>query len=76
MSILDRLIRREEPQPSNPVLEVSMLARKHIRDIMPIEEAVYPKPWTAKVFSEEIDMMMRGRRHYVVAHIGRDLVGY
>jgi ribosomal-protein-alanine N-acetyltransferase len=76
MSILDRLIRREEPQPTNPVLEVSMLARKHIRDIMPIEEAVYPKPWTAKVFSEEIDMMMRGRRHYVVAHIGRDLVGY
>jgi hypothetical protein len=27
MSILDRLIRREEPQPTNPVLEVSMLAR-------------------------------------------------
>ena len=36
MSILDRLIRREEPQLTNPVLEVSMLARKHIRDIMPI----------------------------------------
>jgi ribosomal-protein-alanine N-acetyltransferase len=26
--------------------------------------------------AEEIDMMMRGRRHYVVAHIGRELVGY
>ena len=60
----------------NPVLEIVTMQRKHIRDIMPIENAVYPRPWTEKVFAEEIEMMGRGRRHYVVAHVGKVLVGY
>ena len=81
MSIIDRLIKKIDPanmqqQLGNPVLEVSRMQRRHIRDIMPIEEVVYPKPWTAKVFADEIEMMNRGHRYYVVAHIGRDLVGY
>jgi len=60
----------------NPVLEIVTMQRKHVRDIMPIENSVYPRPWTEKVFAEEIEMMGRGRRHYVVAHVGKVLVGY
>ena len=62
MSIIDRLIKKidlanTQQQLGNPVLEVSRMQRRHIRDIMPIEEVVYPKPWTAKAFADEIEMM-------------------
>lgn len=60
----------------NPLLKILTMQRKHIRDIMPIENLVYPKPWSEKVFSEEIEMMGRGRRHYLVAYVGKELVGY
>ena len=81
MSILDRLIKKVEAGNSqqsqaHPVLEVAQMHRRDIRDIMPIEEVVYPKPWTQKVFADEIEMMNRGHRYYAVAHIGRELVGY
>ena len=81
MSILDRLIKKVEAgntqqSQAHPVLEVAQMHRRDIRDIMPIEEVVYPKPWTQKVFADEIEMMNRGHRYYAVAHIGRELVGY
>jgi ribosomal-protein-alanine N-acetyltransferase len=81
MSILDRLIKKVDAgntqhSQTHPVLEVAQMHRRDIRDIMPIEEVVYPKPWTQKVFADEIEMMNRGHRYYAVAHIGRELVGY
>ena len=60
----------------HPVLQIAAMQRKHIRDIMPIENSVYPRPWTEKVFAEEIEMMGRGRRHYLIASVGKMLVGY
>ena len=47
MSILDRLIKKvdagnTQQSQAHPVLEVGQMQRRHIRDIMPIEEVVYP----------------------------------
>jgi len=79
VSVLDRLLRKEEVTPrgsANPVLVISRMDRRDIREVMPIENAVYPKPWTERVFTDEIEMMRRDQRLYLVGRVGRTLVGY
>ena len=55
---------------------IEPLRRRHLRAILPIENQVYPKPWTPGVFQSEIDQAREGWRHYVIARMGNDLVGY
>ena len=43
---------------------------------MPIEEVVYPRPWSIGVFTSELDLVKRGERYYIVGMIGERLVGY
>ena len=66
-------------RPSSPsddlVVRISRMRRRHVRAILKIEQQVYPRPWSAAVFAGEIDQTPRTRR-YLVAHIGRRLVGY
>ena len=86
MSILDRFIRakavdrdgdlhRADSEPSQDLVIVPM-RRAHIRKIMPIEQQVCPRPWTAQVFVEELEQARVGKRHYLVGTIGDELVGY
>ncbi len=56
-------------------VRISAMRRRHVRQILKIEQRVYPRPWSASVFAGEIDQVGRGRV-YVVAHVGRRLVGY
>jgi len=89
MSILDRFIRskaqdlRESRDSSQSIegeelqdLVIVPMRRAHIRKIMPIEQQIYPRPWTAQVFVEELEQVRAGRRHYLVGTIGEELVGY
>ena len=86
MSILDRFIRTKavdhdgDLQPtdaeSSQDLVIVPMRRAHIRKIMPIEQQVYPRPWTAQVFVEELEQTRVGKRHYLVGTIGDELVGY
>ena len=86
MSILDRFIRTKavdrngelqitDAEPSQDLVIVPM-RRAHIRKIMPIEQQVYPRPWSAQVFIEELEQARVGKRHYLVGTIGDELVGY
>jgi ribosomal-protein-alanine N-acetyltransferase len=86
MSILDRFIRARAvdhdealhrlDDESPPDLVIVPMRRAHIRKIMPIEQQVYPRPWTAQVFVEELEQVRVGKRHYLVGTIGDELVGY
>lgn len=80
MSILDRFIRTrtsDKIETSDPpALVIAPMRRAHIRNIMPIEQQVYPRPWTAQVFVEELERVRAGQRHYLVGTIGNELVGY
>jgi len=57
-------------------LVVEPLRRRHLADVMPIEQASYPLPWTIGVFHSEIEMMRRGERHYLIARDGHEVIGY
>jgi len=55
-------------------VHVVPMQRRHIKAVLRIEEQVYPRPWTASLFTSEL--ALRATRAYVVAKVGRDVVGY
>ena len=59
-----------------PVLDIELMRRRHLKAIMPIENIVYPRPWSTGVFTAEIDLAKRGERYYVVGTVDGTLVGY
>ena len=56
-----------------PPVTITPLRRRHIADVMAIEKQVFPKPWSASLFEDELG---RTGRAYVVARVGARLVGY
>lgn len=64
-------------------LTIAPMRRRHLRAVLAIEEAVYPRPWSHALFSSEI--ARRDNRRYLVALApreagrvisNRDVVGY
>jgi ribosomal-protein-alanine N-acetyltransferase len=55
-------------------LEIQRMRRRHLKGIMAIERQVYPRPWSPNLFLSE--MADPRNRAYLVAKLGKDLVGY
>jgi len=55
-------------------VRIVALRRRHLRHVVQIEEANYPRPWSSTVFLSEI--AQRKSRRYTVATIGPLVVGY
>jgi ribosomal-protein-alanine N-acetyltransferase len=72
MSVLTRLLSRE----ADDQLVVEPLRRRHLADVLEIEQVSYPKPWSRNVFQSEVELARSGERHYLVARIGSRVVGY
>lgn len=65
---------RAPADPPEVAIELAPMRRRHVRDVLEIERKVYPRPWSAALFFSEIQQ--RKTRHYIVANVGKDLVGY
>ncbi len=50
------------------------MRRRHMRAVLRIEQQVYPRPWSTSLFLSEL--ALRSTRAYIVARVGRELVGY
>ena len=68
MSMLSRLLHREGDDAGGLVVEP--MRRRHLPEILAIEQVSYPKPWTQGTFTSELDAVKRGERTYVVARRG------
>jgi ribosomal-protein-alanine N-acetyltransferase len=55
-------------------VRVMPMRRRHLRSVVAIEEACYPRPWSATVFLSEL--AQRSSRRYRVATIGPLVVGF
>ncbi|HZJ26685.1 MAG TPA: ribosomal protein S18-alanine N-acetyltransferase [Acidimicrobiia bacterium] len=55
-------------------VHVAPMRRRHLRAVLRIETQVYPRPWTTALFASEL--RLRATRAYMVARVGRDVVGY
>ena len=62
------------PEPAGPTVHVLPMRRRHVRQVLRIEQQVYPRPWSASLFHSEL--ALRSTRAYYIARIGRELVGY
>jgi [ribosomal protein S18]-alanine N-acetyltransferase len=63
-------ISAEEPAD----LEIIRMRRRHLKGVMAIERQVYPRPWSPNLFLSEMTEMRN--RTYLVAKLGREVVGY
>src|SRR5919109_437341 len=63
-------ISAEEPAD----LEIVRMRRRHLKGVMAIERQVYPRPWSPNLFLSEMTEMRN--RTYLVAKLGREVVGY
>ena len=61
-----------EPGPAE--LVIGRMRRRHLKGILAIERQVYPRPWSPSLFLAE--MSEQSNRTYLVARLGRDVVGY
>jgi len=55
-------------------VHVVPMRRRHLRSIVRIEAQVYPRPWSHSLFVSEL--ALRSTRAYLVAKVGREVVGY
>lgn len=63
------------PEPPEVVdVEIMKMRRRHLRKVLAIEAAVYPRPWSASLFLSEL--AQRSTRSYVVARHEGEVVGY
>src|SRR5919198_3763891 len=67
-----RSLGTKDPGPAE--IEIAGMRRRHLRGIMAIERQVYPRPWSPSLFIAE--MSEPSNRTYLVARMGRDVVGY
>jgi len=63
-----------EPVAEALVVHVVPMRRRHVRSVLRIENQVYPRPWSMSLFLSEL--ALRSTRAYLVARVGRDVVGY
>lgn len=54
-------------------LTITPMRRRHLSSVMTIETVVYPRPWSQRLFEDELE---RPARAYVVARDGEQVVGY
>jgi ribosomal-protein-alanine N-acetyltransferase len=66
---------RAGSDPAATHVRISPLKRRHLRQVMRIEQQVYPRPWSLGVFYGELGHR-DGSRCYVVARVGATVVGY
>ena len=64
---------RVDGRPGSFTVTVSPMRRRHLRAVLDIEQQVYPRPWSARLFEDELD---RSGRVYLVARVGPTVVGY
>ena len=72
------MIGRLRSRADRPIGQIRLetMHRRHLREVLIIERRVHPKPWTERIFLDELDLAGRGERWYLVARASRVLVGY
>jgi [ribosomal protein S18]-alanine N-acetyltransferase len=73
VSVLARLLQRDDRETS---VSIEPMRRRHLGQVLPIEQTAYPTSWSRSVFESELDQVRNGTREYLVARHSRTVVGY
>ena len=63
-----------QPENALPLIELTRMRRRHLRNILKIEARVYPRPWSGSLFLSEL--AQKSTRSYMVAKLDGEVVGY
>ncbi|HLI55687.1 MAG TPA: ribosomal protein S18-alanine N-acetyltransferase [Actinomycetota bacterium] len=63
-----------QPQLNPHEVELTAMRRRHLRSVLRIEAQVYPRPWSAALFLQE--MSRKNDRAYFVARWDGQVIGY
>jgi ribosomal-protein-alanine N-acetyltransferase len=75
MTPMDRPSVDPVTEPSGPVdVIIAPMRTKDLRGVLRIEQAVFPQPWSHRLFVEELSQ--RKSRSYRAAWVGRTIVGF
>lgn len=55
-------------------VQITPMRRRYLKSVVRIEQQAYPRPWSLSLFLSEL--ALRSTRCYLVARIGRAVVGY
>jgi ribosomal-protein-alanine N-acetyltransferase len=69
---MSAVLRKYELNPQE--VELTPMRRRHLRQVLKIEDQVYPRPWSSTLFLQE--MVRRSDRYYIVARHAAQVVGY
>lgn len=64
----------KRPRSSFPDLDITRMRKWHLKQVLRIEQSVYPRPWSLQLFLQE--MSRRTDRSYIVAKMDGEVVGY
>lgn len=64
----------ETERDGDLVVHLVPMRRRHLRAVLRIEAAVYPRPWSVSLFLSEL--ALRSSRAYTVARVDNTVVGY
>jgi [ribosomal protein S18]-alanine N-acetyltransferase len=64
----------DDGHPDRIEVRIGPMRRRHLRNVLRIEQRTYPRPWSYSLFLGEIGQ--RTTRTYLVARVGTALVGY
>lgn len=69
---MSALMRHEQLDPGG--VDLTAMRRRHLRQVLRIESQVYPRPWSAALFLQE--MTRKTDRIYLVARMDSQVIGY
>lgn len=72
MSVLERIVQRARP----PRVTIEPMRVRHIPKALEIERAAYERGWSERIFQDELAEARNGRRVYLIARHGQQLLGY
>ncbi len=74
MSVVPRFL--SPPLGRGDGFTIEPMRRRHLRQVLPIELAAYPKSWSRSVFEGELDQVRNGSRCYLVIRSAQRILGY
>lgn len=69
---MSAVTRKPDVRPRD--IELMPMRRRHVRQVLKIETQVYPRPWSAALFAQEIGR--KSDREYLVARHNNEVAGY
>jgi [ribosomal protein S18]-alanine N-acetyltransferase len=57
-------------------ISIEPMRKRHLTQVMAIEQQCYPRPWTRSIFESEIAQIHPESRWYLVARYRRRVIGY